>query len=329
MTDTIGSPEAILQELLTAKKVVVTAHARPDGDALGSALALRRMLEQNGIAARIAGLEPYPVRFRFLIGHDKNEMCGDQWLESADLLVVLDCGAFDRVSPDILEAERHLRVINIDHHGSNTGFGAVNWISPSASSTGEMIWRLAKTAGWTIDERTATALWTALVTDTGRFGFENTTPEVMQIGANLLECGVHPQIVERNVFQSIELKEIRLSERALSRLALHEGGRVALVALTHDDFLDLGCTAENAQDIVNLPRQIAGVEIAVFLYELPEHGKVKVSLRTIAPYHAAEFCGIFGGGGHARAAGCSIPGDLDDALKAIIPTIHKQWFLPR
>lgn len=323
----IGSEAEILAALQGAKRVVVTAHARPDGDAFGSALAMRRLLAAAGIPAQIAGLEPFPVKFRFLLRPD--EMDGDAWLSSADRLLVLDCGAFDRVSPAIQEAEDRLYVVNIDHHGSNIGFGKVNWIDPHASSTGEMVWRLAKAAGWAVDASVATCLWTALTTDTGRFGFENTTPDVLRIAADVLACGVKPGEVERYVFQSVELKELRLSQRAQSRLELHEMGRLAMVALTHGDFEDLGCTAENAQEIVNIPRQIAGVEVAVFLYELPDFGKVKVSLRTVPPFNAAELCGMFGGGGHARAAGCSVEGNMESVRKAVLDKIHDVWYVGR
>ncbi len=318
--------EEALEFLQGKKSVVVTAHERPDGDALGAAVALRRVLNGAGINARIVGLQPVHPRYSFMLEEGEIAAPTENWLDGADALVALDCGNFDRIGKFSEVAPGKVPILNIDHHASNTLFGTVNWVDEHASSCGEMVFRLARQAGWEISPGAAEAMWVAMLTDTGRFCFENTNPGVMRIGAELLELGARCDVVERNVYQSVPLKEFELTRRAMQTLQLEENGQVASVSLTREDLAELRCSAENAQDIINLPRSIVGVKIALFFYEFVNSEFIKVSVRTIPPYDATKLCKGFGGGGHARAAGCKVAGTIAQAREKVLERIHAIWF---
>jgi len=185
-------PADIVSLLRGKKHAVITAHERPDGDALGAALGLRRILEAAGLRARVVGLGPIPPRYQFLLQEGESETAAPGWTQGADVFFALDCGAFDRLADFAHEAVGRLPVVNIDHHDSNTLFGDANWVEPHASSAGELVYRLARTAGWTVSTAAAEALWVAIITDTGQFAYSNTSPDTLRIGAELLERLITP-----------------------------------------------------------------------------------------------------------------------------------------
>ncbi len=317
---------AVATALRKAAHIVITAHERPDGDALGSCLALARLLKAVGKRARIVGLRDIPPRYRFMAALDEIEAADNDWLQAAELLVVLDCGAFDRPGEFVLNAREQARIINIDHHDSNTMFGDLNWVDRNASSAGEMVFHLAHACGWRITRDTAEALWVAIATDTGRFAYENTSANTLRIAAELVEAGARPYELYSEVYLSLPIKELKLQERALASLQVREQGRVAFVCIANRDFEELECGPENAQDIVNLARKVQGVKVGIFFYELADSDKTKVSVRADHPCDATELCRAFGGGGHQRAAGCTVDGRLGQAVPMILDKVHQLWF---
>lgn len=323
---TLQMPIDIRAALDSARHVVITAHERPDGDALGSSLGLRRILAARGIKARVVGLHPIPPRYEFMLTAGEVEPAAGDWAGDADVVIALDCGAMDRLGAFVRDRPAGTRFINIDHHDSNTHFGSMNWVDPTASSVGEMIVRFARHAGYDIPRAAAEALWVAIVTDTGRFSFENTSAAVLRLAADLLDCGVEPARVAGHVYHSVTEAELRLSERALGSLRLDEGGQVASVVLTEADFISCGCGPEDAHDVVDIPRRIAGVKVGFFCYELAGQGITKVSARSVPPYNVAHFCRFFGGGGHKRAAGCTMTGDARSALETVLFHARQMWF---
>lgn len=316
----------IAAALRNANTVAITTHIRPDGDAAGSSLGLCRILRDAGKSATVLDLGPTPDRYLFLI--EDGECCAaeDYDLSAADCIVVLDSGALDRVPAFAAEWKSRVPIINFDHHISNDMFGQLNHVDPSASSVGEMVCLLAQAAKLPINAKAAEALWVAIVTDTGRFSYSNTTPRTMQMAAQLLETGIHTANINHAIYNAMPLRQLHLQGRALQHLTTHEAGKVAVVTLSKDDYKELGCTPADAEDVVNLPRSLTGVGIAVFLYEIPDSEDTKVSLRTTDGYDAAEFCQTLGGGGHARAAGCSVAAQLPEAAAIIIEKIHTRWF---
>lgn len=316
----------VLESLTDAGVVAITAHVRPDGDALGAALGLQGILRARGIDARVVGLEPVSPRYAFLVDPGGILSVTDNWYAGADAVCVLDCAAEDRCAAPIGSIGKTIPIINIDHHGSNTLFGSVNWVDEHASSTGEMVVRLAREAGWSIPKKAAEALWVAIITDTGRFSYENTNAGVLRIGADLLDLGVDPARVATEVYHSTSIEEVRLVERALGTLDLRQRGKVASVVLRERDFEEFGCGPENAQDIVDIPRSLNGVALGFFFYELTGEGITKVSARSVAPYDVSELCKLFGGGGHRRAAGCSLEGAAPEVMERVLARVHEMWF---
>lgn len=318
----IGSVGEVIDFLAQRKNAVIVSHERPDGDALGASLALGRILRANGWTVVVLGFEPLAPRYLFML--EPGEITPRPGIETynADVLIALDCGDLSRAGGINPEMCARLPVVNIDHHQTNDSFGIINWVDPDASSAGEMIYRLARTWGLNIPASAALPLWVAISTDTGYFSFSNTTAEVMRIGAELLDMGVRPELVRRELDERMAPREIKLMQRCLERLTVHSSGKIAYICLTRADFEEFGASPQDLHDPVNIARAIDGVSIAFVAYEMPEEDKVKVSMRTYSPYDAAEFCGDFGGGGHARAAGFSVEGGsarqvAEDVLSAL------------
>jgi len=317
-----------IDAIRAAERIAITTHIRPDGDAIGSTLGLRRILSAASKAAAIVAMDPVPHRYAFLMHDDTIIPAGRTTPEAYDLLVVLDTGAPDRVPAAIRDWMPHIRTLNIDHHPTNTGFADINHVNPTASSVGEIICELANRAGYAIAAEAAEALWVALITDTGRFSYSNTRPATLQAAAALLQAGVPTDRINHQIYNTATTAQIRLQGRAIEHLELHEDGRLALISLSREDFADFGCTGEDAEEIVDIARRVIGAAVAVFLYEL--HGEkpreTKASFRTNEPYDAARLCQTLGGGGHARAAGCTLPVPLAQAREQILAVIHNAWF---
>jgi phosphoesterase RecJ-like protein len=315
----------ILESVGSATRVVIATHEKPDGDALGASLALCRILRDAGHPSVIMNLGPVPERYHPFVADDEVATEPRPQPTPGEILVVLDSGAADRAPPFVAEWQGRVPLVNIDHHLSNDRFGTINWVDPACSSAGEMIYRLACTAGWEISTSAAEALWVAIVTDTGRFAYENTSPEVLTMAAALVARGVRTAEIDRQVYESVSERELRVRGLALESLELHAGGRIALVSLSRADFTRLGAGPADAEDVVNLPRSVRGVELAFFAYELEEKGtdgglrvRTKLSVRSKEPHDAAALCARFGGGGHARAAGCTLHAPLPEAKQTFL-----------
>lgn len=303
-----GSEREVIEYLSTKRHILISSHEKPDGDALGASLALARILAASGRRASLVGYEPLAGRYRFLLNPDEMLPVGELAPADAEVLISLDSGDLLRNGKEVGPLIGVLPVVNIDHHQTNSLFGLVNWVDPNASSAGEMVYRLAQSWGLPIPPEAAAPLWVAISTDTGDFTYSNTTGAVLRIAADLIDLGVQPHLIRRELHEQMEPRELALMGRCLERLAVHHSGKISYICLTREDFTEFHCSPQDLHDPINLARSVAGVMIAVVVYELPEENRVKVSLRTYAPYNAAEFCQNYGGGGHARAAGFSVDG---------------------
>jgi phosphoesterase RecJ-like protein len=298
---------------------LITGHQRPDGDLCGSAIALRAALTGLGRSARVVLPEAPPERYR--------AMDGAEWLETydgsrlaAEAVFVLDSAGLDRIGPVAAALPGNAPVVNIDHHLSNTRFGDVAWVEPERSSAGEMVYELARAGGWPLPAVACRALYTAIVTDTGRFSYSNTTAGALRTAAELVELGVSPVAMARLLYRSKSERELRLQERALASLQLAADGRMATMALSGSDFRELGAQPTDAQDLAAMTVSMAGVELGGFLYEI-EPGKVtKVSLRSAGELDVSALAARFGGGGHAAAAGCQLELGLE-AARALVTEV--------
>jgi len=304
--------------LIRAKSsFLITGHMRPDGDLCGTAIALRSALVGLGRKARIVLPEEPPERYRHMDGAEYLEAFDGSGLEG-DAVFVLDSAGIDRIGAVAEALPAGAPIVSIDHHLSNTGFGDVSWVEPEYSSTGEMLYELAKAGGWPLPGVACRALYAAIVTDTGRFSYSNTGAGALRAAAELVELGVSPVSMARLLYRSKSERELRLQERALASLKLAAGGRMSTMSLYSSDFRELGAKPTDAQDLAALTVSMAGVELGAFLYEL-EAGKVtKVSLRGAGGVDVSELAARFGGGGHAAASGCQLEMSLDQARELLV-----------
>ena len=310
-----------LRALSGANHVVITSHPKPDGDAVGSTLALKRILDGAGKQTRVAGLAPVSRRYLSFVEGYRLETPASAMACRPDLLVVLDAGAIDRIDPEFLKARPQPPIMNIDHHAGNTSFGNVNLVDTAACSTGEIVYRLAVKAGYPLDRDTALLLWLAIVTDTGRFAHGNTTPRSMLTAAKLLQFGLPTEDIDRRVYRSLTPQQLDLRSRATRSLRFHCSGQAAFIFLACSDFTETGCGPEDTEDIIEIPRSMAGFDIAVLFYEHDARTGVKVSTRSNDPYDVSCLCRGFGGGGHPRAAGCTMKCNLDQAQELILTEV--------
>lgn len=306
------------------KDLALVSHIQPDGDAIGSILALGLALIKNGHSVQILNPDGVPQIYTFLPGCDLVRSC---FLHVPDTVILLDCSDVDRIGSMKCSISKAKTVINIDHHISNSFFGKINLVDTNASATGEIAYKLIKTLGIEIDSEIASSLYTAIVTDTGSFQFQNTTSETHMIAADLLAYGTDLGVIRNNLWESTPLDSIRLATEILKTLELDESNRIAWVSVPYSIFQSFGATTEHVEGIVNYPKSIRGVEIGIIFKEI-EPNIVKVGLRSKSIVDVNKVAQVFGGGGHKRAAGCTIEGTLEDAKRRVICEARKFLSLP-
>ncbi|MGH2780360.1 MAG: DHH family phosphoesterase [Thermoleophilaceae bacterium] len=302
--------EQVLAELRAAGKLLLTTHENPDGDALGSLLALHWLLEQLGKDSLMyMSPDEFPLPWEYRAWTFDDRLVGAPPEDVAERTIVfLDCGNIDRMPVDFLQ-EEGLHILNIDHHHDNTRFGTVNLVSSAASCTAEMVWRLAKELGAEVTPPIADALYTGLVTDTGKFMYENTSPMAHRMAAELIEAGVEPHEVYRRLYEDLPFRRLQLLERALSSVERHDDGAITVAHLVKDDYERTGALETDSEGVVDHMRAVEGTAVAVLVRELlgeDRQGMRKVSLRaTDGRVDVSRIARAFGGGGHPQAAGFS------------------------
>lgn len=290
------------QHIFTARSVIITGHVHPDGDCLGSMLGLYRMLKQRQIDARVILDDDIPALYAFLPDVKSVEKPAEPI--EADLLVVLDASDIERIGKtrDMVTAP----ILNIDHHISNTKFADYLLLDTKAAATGSILYEMLSHMNFELDEMTATCLYTAIATDCGFFRYANTTSDTMRYAAELLNHGVRPEYVSE-ALETKPAKSINTLIRVLETLEFSCNGKVASVTIPLDILED----GENTDSFINYPRSIEGVEVAV-MFKQAESDLTRVSLRS-KELDVSSIALSFGGGGHQRAAGCSIQSPLAEA----------------
>ena len=242
-----------------------------------------------------------------------------------DLFVAVDCASFERMPPEVRPVVEKLPKICIDHHVTNDGsFADVSIVDAAASSTGEIIWRIAKWNEWKLDRPIAEALWVALITDSGRFAYDSTKPGTMRAAGDLLKHGVRTALINDILYGSFSRKAIELKRIAWRSLHVWKNRKVAEVTLLRDDFREVRGTKADAEDIIEIPRSVAKNEIALFFYQIPDRTKeTRCSIRTRGNWDATVLAGKFGGGGHVRAAGCTIKGSMGSAKRQMRAAVRE------
>ena len=304
--------EAARERLATAGTLLVTTHARPDGDGLGAMAALARSARTTGKTVHLLLLDDIPGQYEFLFPDDvpAGPSRLDKLAGEADVLVILDTSAeaqLDGIAerlPALAE-----KILVIDHHATVGRIGAVQWVDTTAASTGVMVAELLAALHWPVDARSAEALMAATVSDTGWLKYANTDGRCLRQVAGWLDAGVRPDKLHRRMYQTARLNRLKLLARMLSDLELHCQGRLAVMTLRKEDFAATGARSEETENLVNVSLEVATVETAILLVENPEN--VRVSFRSRDALDVAAIAARFGGGGHKRAAGARIADDID------------------
>jgi bifunctional oligoribonuclease and PAP phosphatase NrnA len=307
---------AIFRLIRSKKDFLITGHQRPDGDLCGSAIALHAALTGTGNKARIVLPDPIPARYSRMKGAGNIETFDGQPFD-VDAVFVLDAADLSRLGPLAAALPDGVPLVNIDHHVSNSGFGNICWCEGDRSSTGEMIYELARAGGWPLPLLACQALYIALLTDTGRFSYSNTSAPSLRVAAELVELGVDPAAMADLIYRNRAPRELALQQRALSSLRLSSQGRVCSMSLSWNDFQELQATPTDAQDFAAMTVSLAGVQLGIFLYELDGDGHTKISVRGSDDADAGALAALFGGGGHRAAAGCRLDCLLAEAVETM------------
>ncbi|MCZ6602595.1 MAG: bifunctional oligoribonuclease/PAP phosphatase NrnA [Planctomycetota bacterium] len=292
----------------------VTSHLLPDGDGLGSLLALTMSLRKVGKVVIPCNEAPYPRQLRFLPGFE--EIAPERPETAPEVVVTMDVPVLDRLGKVKTWLPEGVPILNVDHHISNERFGKVNLVEVDRSATGEVVYLLLREAGFPLDADIATCLFTAIYTDTGRFSYSNTSPQTLEIAADLLRLGASVRQVSKWTYESRRPKDLELLSRAIANLASAHGGELAWTFLSKQDMAAAGAGPGDGQDIIDLPRSLEGVKIAVYFREDPD--RVRVSMRSEGDLDVAAIAARFGGGGHRNAAGCTVEAPLEEAIRSVI-----------
>ncbi len=309
--------EQVLNAIEGRQSFLLTSHARPDGDAIGSLLALRSLLLQMDKRVDVVMHDPVPRVYRTLPTADQI-LQAPQVYGEYDAAILLECDSTQR--SHLSGLERYF-LINIDHHQSGRAFARVNWIDPHASSTAELIFRLVRATGTQLTPEMATCLYAAVLTDTGAFAYNSTNADTFSLARELTLAGADPAMIARGIYFSHAPAKIRLLGAALSTLSIEN--EIAWMLVTQAQMEQFGALEEDCEGLVNYALSIQDVQVAVFFREIPGN-RFRVSLRSKGKVNVAAVAEHFGGGGHECASGCSVLGDIELAAELVLAQVRLQ-----
>src|SRR5271154_6943643 len=311
--------ERFLQEIRARHRLVVTSHARPDGDGIGSALACGQILRVMGKDADVVMHDGVPRIYQNLPFADRViKSDAIPAMQAQDAVVLLEC---DSIGRTLLAGLEECFLINIDHHVSGRNFAHINWIDSTVMATAELVYRLARLACVPIDRDIATCLYTALMTDTGSFMFEGTNENTFTVARDLVLAGANPAHCARPIYFGHSTAKMRLLGAALSNL--HREGPLAWIWVTQEQMQRFGAREEDCEGLVNYALSISDVQVAIFFRELA-NGRFRVSLRSKGEVNVSTVAENFGGGGHKCASGCSIDGPLAIAVSRVVERLRAE-----
>jgi bifunctional oligoribonuclease and PAP phosphatase NrnA len=309
----------IVTEIRRSTSFLLTTHESPDGDAIGSSLALASFLRKIGKDVCVHYCDPVPELFTFVPGSDTvQQHIPDR---DFDVAFVLDIGEFRRAGREFCEFTRIATLINLDHHLTCEQFGVYNLIDPAAAATGALVHRIASAFGYRMDADTALCLYVSLIADTGSFRYSNANREAFTIAGEMIECGVNAWDVAEQLYENQPRKRLELLSRSLATLEVICDGLAASLTVTRAMYAETGSDADMTDGFVNYPRSIKGVEVAIFFRQIDDHS-YKVGFRSKGSVDVSGFAAALGGGGHHNAAGCKVCGGLDE-VKARVYAIVK------
>jgi phosphoesterase RecJ-like protein len=313
MTDQLQIVEAIR----TRRRFVISSHARPDGDSIGSSVAMAFALEALGKQALVVHKDPAPPPLRAFPGVEAIRIA-DQVDGGFDAAIIMECGDLARTGVSGLDRSF---VINIDHHPGNSGFGQLNWFDAGAAACGEMVFDLVGALGVALTPAIATHIYLAILTDTGSFHYSSISPRTFDICRQTLEAGVDPVLVARNVYDSNSMGRLKLFGSVLGAMQIDGTGRIAIVYLDHEMAREAGGTYEDTEGLINLPLTVKEIQAVVFFKQI-EADAYRVSMRSKGEIDIGAIAKEFGGGGHKNAAGCTVSGAIDALQKMFIEKVE-------
>lgn len=300
------------------ERFAITSHIRPDGDSLGSSLALCWILRSLKKDAEVIMCDHVPHAYSKLPGADDVKVVPDA-VRQYDAVFVIECSDVSRPGLPSLGEQF---VVNIDHHSTTELFGDVNWIDSTAAAVGEMIYNLAKAIGARITPELASCVYAALLTDTGSFHFSNTTERTFKIASELVKHGAQPAKLSQAIFYSYPYAKVRLVGEVLSTLKRDESGRIAWIRMSKEAMEETGATEDDSDGIINYPLTVGEVEAVAFFREL-SNSTFRISLRSKNRVNVARVAESFGGGGHCNAAGFTVSADFDELSKEVISRLKE------
>jgi len=314
----IAQIHRIIDAVHPRQRFVVSSHSRPDGDSIGSQLAMAYALRELGKTVVVVNKDQAPGPILQFPGVS-DIVIADQVTEPFDAAIIMECSDLARTGVSGLDRSF---VINIDHHPGNTGFGDINWFDPSASACGEMVFELVRALGVRISAEIATHVYLAILTDTGSFHYSGITPRTFDIFKQTLEAGVDPVQVARMVYDSSHLGRLKLFGAVLSDMQIDKSGRIAIVYVDHSMARAAGGTYEDTEGLVNLPLTVKEIEAVVF-FKQEKDGAYRVSLRSKGDIDIGAVAKEYGGGGHKNAAGCTVRGNIDDLRRSLVENVER------
>jgi phosphoesterase RecJ-like protein len=318
MTSRSHELNRIVDAIRTRQRFVISSHSRPDGDSIGSQLAMAYALRALGKEAHVVNKDRAPAPLLQFPGVAAIEIA-DTVTGQYDAAIIMECGDLARTGVTGLD---RFEIINIDHHPGNTAYGSLNWFDPSAAACGEMVFDLIRALGVPVNTTIATHIYLAILTDTGSFHYSSISPRTFDICRQALEAGVDAVAVARNVYDSNNMGRLKLFGSVLSAMQLDPTGRIAIVYLDHEMAREAGGTYEDTEGLINLPLTVKEIEAVVF-FKQAEGDEYRVSMRSKGDIDIGAIAKQFGGGGHKNAAGCTVSGAIDTLQKTFVERIDQ------
>lgn len=314
------SAKKVVKVLKSKKRFLITSHINLEGDALGSELAIARLLRKMGKTVTVVNADKAMDNYLFL--PDIHKIKGPKVKVDFDIALVVDCSDLNRTGK-VKDIIRERPIINIDHHISNERFGWINWVDKNSSSACEMIYQLYKLCNVKIDRPAALLLYTGVMTDTGSFRYPNTSASTHEVAARLLKYRLPANDIYRRIYQSNGYADIKLLSATLDTLSIDQTGKVAYFTIDKQMLEGRQEGADQTENILNFGRSIKGVEVAVLFKETNKNGLIRVNLRSHGKFDVNKLATYFGGGGHRTASGCSIRGSLGHARMLVLNKIKQ------
>jgi bifunctional oligoribonuclease and PAP phosphatase NrnA len=316
MTTTAPEIHQIVEAIRQRERFVLSSHARPDGDSIGSQLAMAYALRKLGKRVVVVNSDPAPPPLQQFPGV-ADILVAPGVEGDFDAAIIMECGDLARTGVEGLD---RFFVINVDHHPGNTAYGAINWFDPRAAACGEMVYDIVHALGVSLSVEIATHIYMAILTDTGSFHYSGISPRTFDICREALVAGVDPVGVARNVYDSNNMGRLKLFGAVLSGMQIDQTGRIAIVYLDHEIARAAGGTYEDTEGLINLPLTVKEIQAVVFFKQI-EGDQYRISLRSKGDVDVSAVAKDFGGGGHRNASGCTVTGGIDALQKLFVEKI--------